>query len=397
MHRASTSTLRSTSTNGTTSSPTTFFHSRESSREEYPASDDHRSSLERTVRPSSSSIDEFGSSIGGGSVRQSSTMSAFASDERDVRNQDRRVRTLGSARRGGPEEMPERSYTSMSTYSSNSATHPRRSELVGSERTRAASAMGDNAARDREMAAGIRVSASRDMLSGIGLDSSSPRVRRRASEAGLLLERAQKTELPDSPAIANSISPSIRQRPRIPLDFLSSPPTSSSSTSRRSPRPDLDVSSPRTNSPRVHSPSLRERVNSPRLHSPRTASPLSTPDPDRLPSNASAAERRRQSQSEGPTTYAGRGESMDYHAMGVPHARPPRAGRAAKSSGGSGSTGSGGGITSPGRPQWREGTISEEEGSGSRAASRLEGTRRSRTEEREDGELAIGRRGEAWS
>ncbi|ORY76259.1 hypothetical protein BCR35DRAFT_332882 [Leucosporidium creatinivorum] len=387
VHRASTSTLRSPSTNGTTASPTTFTHPRESSRNAdplEPASNDRRSSLERTVRPSSSTVDEFGSSIDGGSVRRSSTMSAVASDERDERDRERRVRTLGSARRCGPDELPERSYTSMSTYSPASAAHPRRSELVGSERTRAASALGDNADRDREMMGGIRRTTSRDMSNGIGLDSTSPRVRRRASEAGLLLDRAQKTELPDSPAVSNSISPSIRQRPRIPLDFLSSPPTNSPSTSRRSPRPDFDASSPRTNSPRIQSPSLRERVQSPRTHSPRTASPLSTPDPDRLPSNATAAERRRQSQSEGITTYAGRGESVDYDAMGLPHARPPRAGRAAKSSGGSGSTGSGGGITSPGRPQWREDVISEEEGSGSKAASRLEGRRRSRAEERED-------------
>lgn len=322
-------------------------------------------------------------------------MGAIALDERDIRDQDRRVRTLGSARRNGPDEMPERSYTSMSTYSPSSMAHPRRSELVGSERTRAASAMGDNATRDREMATGIRRTTSRDMLSGIGLDSSSPRVRRRASEAGLLLERAQKTDLPDSPAIANSVSPSVRQRPRIPLDFLSSPPINSPSTSRRSPRSDFDISSPRNGSPRVHSPSLRERIHSPSIHSPRTASPLSTPDPDRLPSNTTAAERRRQSQSEGPSTYTGRGESVEYDAMGLPHARPPRAGRAAKSSGGSGSTGSGGGIIGPGRPQWGEGTISEEEGSGSRAASRLEGRRRSRAEEREDGEFVLERRRES--
>lgn len=314
-------------------------------------------------------------------------MSALGGEEESGATEaGRRVRTVGAgsaSRRGGADDLPERSYTSMSTYSPGGG-FPRRSELVGSERTRAVSSFGDNADRDRNIAAGMRRMASRDALSGIGLGSTSPRVRRRASEAGLLLDQAQKTELPDSPAVASSSnSPSVRQRPGLPSEFLQSPSTSSPSLgARRSPRPDLDLSSSRTNSPRISSPLLRDRINSPQVHSPRTASPLSTPDPDRL----SAAERRRQSQSEGVTTYAGRGESADFDAVGLPHPRPPRAGRAAKGSGGSGSTGSGGGITSPGRAQWREGAISEEEGSGPRAASRLDERSRSRAEEREDGE-----------
>ena len=264
----------------------------------------------------------------------------------------------------------------MSTYSPGGSTLPRRSDLVGSERTRAVSSFGDNAERDREMAADIRRMASRDMLSSAGAANSSQRVRRRASQADLLLDQAQRTELPDSPAIANPTSPSIRHRSALPQQFLDSP--SPSLSARLSPRLDLDLSSPRSTSSGVGSPSIRERINSPRLHSSRTASPLATPDPDRQSSPAPSltSERRWQSQSEGQH------EPSRYESTGSQLSRSPRASLAAAGSGDSGS----GGVATPARAHRKDASPSEDVGIGSRSTSRAEVSLAGRNEGG-DGEL----------
>ncbi|GAA5863488.1 hypothetical protein JCM8547_007260 [Rhodosporidiobolus lusitaniae] len=288
----------------------------------------------RRVRPSPS-VDEFGVSSSKASISRSQTLSNLDDDRFGQRDSPLRSRTQGyrssghtslSSFRNGlagdeddeqEERLPTRSMTSMSSYPSggNSFSHrtprSRRSDLVGSDRTRAASAFGDTSERDKEIAAGMRRLASREVLR-------SPR---------------EREPLPDSPAYAReSATASLRNRPALPQEFRSSPSasaTSSSSspsatrsssrfasTTSSSSRPSLDLnygsnemevlasttSSPslvtRTSSPRftnssATSPSLsspRDRLQSPRLTTTaRGPSPLSTPD---------SADRRRWSRSE---------------------------------------------------------------------------------------------------
>ncbi|KAK4056442.1 hypothetical protein OIO90_002585 [Microbotryomycetes sp. JL221] len=154
-----------------------------------------------------------------------------------------RTNTLGSLREDGSitetvspsrsrfinEDLPERSQTSMSNYSSGGhrSSYIRRSDFVGSERTRAASVLGDYTDRER---GGLSPVTARLYANGDELSSSSPRVRRRTSITGLI-DRGQPN-LPDSPATTNLTgsgsgsgagSHNRRARPNLPNEFRQSP------------------------------------------------------------------------------------------------------------------------------------------------------------------------------
>lgn len=103
-----------------------------------------------------------------------------------------------------------RSYTALDNYSSqgSSSASVRKSDLVGSERTRAASAIGDTQDRDDELVHSMRrlSYASRGLKTE--LSSASPRVRRKLEADGL----------PDSPSFISEVS-AVRLRPGLPREF----------------------------------------------------------------------------------------------------------------------------------------------------------------------------------
>ncbi|GAA6011778.1 hypothetical protein JCM10207_004241 [Rhodosporidiobolus poonsookiae] len=252
---------------------------------------------EEPRRAARAGTDEFGALDGDGSVRRSQTMGNLAgeSSHRDLplRSQTAGSRSYSRAsgaarnRSADLDALPDRSMTSMGSYPTlDERRAARRSDFVGSERTRAASAFGNTAERDRDFAAGMRRLASRELLT-------SPRERTR-SDAAAGAGAAVDDALPDSPANASQ-SPSLRNRPGLPREFLASP---SARLSSRFSHADLaspsspSAASPSTSSPRFTSTSAaRDRLDSPRVSSPRTASPLLTPDPART--------RRTYSRSEG--------------------------------------------------------------------------------------------------
>ncbi|GAA5926614.1 hypothetical protein JCM1841_003182 [Sporobolomyces salmonicolor] len=306
-----------------------------------------RTSLESTLR-TSASVDEFGVNYGlNGSIRRSSTLGNLA-EEREL-NTDRRARTAGY-RSGGrsplsgrmsslslrnrDDPLSERSMTSMSNYPSTAddGRAVRRSDLVGSERTRAASSIGDTRQRDNDFAVGMRRLASREFVR-------SPRDRSQSDATGL----------PDRPSALSTLSPSLRNRPGLPREFMQSPSTRPS-TRPSSTLAGLDLEP-------TASPSTHDRLHSTRLTNPRTASPLSTTDPaaDLL----SREERRRYRRSDGLT-------SLDLDAL--PRERTPlRTKKISGGSGGSGSVGSG----SVGRTHRSEGRKSISEIREDRPYSRL--------------------------
>ncbi|KAK4051622.1 hypothetical protein OIV83_002762 [Microbotryomycetes sp. JL201] len=108
--------------------------------------------------------------------------------------------------------VQERSSTSMSNYGSTRAPYVRRSEIVGSERTRAASALGDYADQTRPLS--VRSPGTEQLV------SQSPRVRRRTSVSELL---DKATDLPGSPVGTVATSSLSRRRPGLPSDFRQSP------------------------------------------------------------------------------------------------------------------------------------------------------------------------------
>lgn len=238
--------------------------------------------------------DEFGGMSDG--VRRSSTLGDISGNggrsERDspLRSRTQGFRYSGRASLGGSEDViPLRSSTSMSFHPTSPEQRQRstrRSDLVGSERTRSASAFGGTEERDADFVASMRRLAS-------------PRVRTQSEVSRTTFEGEGEEELPDSPAA------SMRNRPALPREFRTSP-SAANTPSRFATRPSLDVdrdsnlsptSQIRTLSPRFSSStsstsalSPRDRLASPPVSSPRSAVGLSTPD---------AAERRRYSRSTG--------------------------------------------------------------------------------------------------
>ncbi|GAA5951794.1 hypothetical protein JCM10213_001107 [Rhodosporidiobolus nylandii] len=283
----------------------------------------------RPLRPVAS-VDEFGSIAGAGSMRRSQTLGNLAAEERErIRpSQAQGYRSTTSSRASHSlslsrtDPLPERSMTSMSSYPSLSSLQGslRRSELVGSDRTRSASAFGDTAERDRELAQGMRRHASRELLA-------SPRERTMSemSRFATVGGGGGTGDLPDSPSYATSAA-SLRNRPALPREFLSSlSPTVNHTPSRlSSARSDLDFGTPSPSHTRASSPGLSSTsaVARERYASPRTSSPLTTPDPER---------RRGYSRSEG----------LELDERGLPTEseteRTPRS--AKKSSNGSGGSG----------------------------------------------------------
>ncbi|GAA5872628.1 hypothetical protein JCM1840_004858 [Sporobolomyces johnsonii] len=301
-----------------------------------------RSSLESTLR-TSASVDEFGVNYGpSGSIRRSSTLGNLA-EEREL-DTGRRARTAGyrssgrsslSGRmsslslRNRDDPLLERSTTSMSNYPSTTVEGraARRSDLVGSDRTRAASSISDTRQRDNDFAAGMRRLASREFIR-------SPRDRSQSDATGL----------PDSPSAPSTLSPSLRNRPGLPREFMPSSLT----------RPSTRISTSLANLDleRAASPSIRDRFQSPRLSNSHTTSPLSATNP--APDLLSREERRRYSRSDGLT-------SLDLDAL----ARERTPLRTKKHSGGSGGSGS------VGRTRRSEGRKSISEISEDRPYSRL--------------------------
>ncbi|GAA5830124.1 hypothetical protein JCM11251_006886 [Rhodosporidiobolus azoricus] len=307
----------------------------------HQANNGEGSSRERTLR-SSTSVDEFGLREEG-STRRGHTLGnpvdgrPGAAHDSPLRSRTQGYRSSTSRlfdddfprqfKEDDP-SLPLRAMTSMSNYPSSATLDDRRSirrsDLVGSDRTRAASAYGNTAERDREFAAGMRRLASREV----------PR------------EKSPQTQaLPDSPVHSNQTpGGSIRTRPGLPREFLGSPsPTTSRTPTRSSSRPNLDLDLRADTHPT--SPQFVSSASSPlssreRFRSPRTASPLSTPDP---PSSSfsspttSRDERRQYSRSEGLDSAALRGQGQ----------RPTLASQK-KSSSGSGASGERAVVT-PGR------------------------------------------------
>jgi hypothetical protein len=248
----------------------------------------------RDTRHLSQEPDEFG--VGGDGVHRSSTLNDLSGDtgriDRDspLHSQTQGYRHSGrnSIDNGAENTIPLRSSTSMSFHPTSPEQRQRsirRSDLVGSERTRSASAFGGTEDRDAAFAASMKRLAS-------------PRERTQSEVSRTTFEGEGEEDLPDSPAA------SMRNRPALPREFRTSP-SANGTPSRFASRPSLDVGrnddlSPslaqnRTTSPRISTSSTsalapRDRLSSPQVSSPRTKSALSTPDP---------AERRRYSRSTG--------------------------------------------------------------------------------------------------
>ncbi|GAA6038854.1 hypothetical protein JCM8097_002929 [Rhodosporidiobolus ruineniae] len=326
-----------------------------------------RSSLDRTLRAVNGGVDEFGLASGTGTVPRSRTLGDLARDGGDGgRSTPLRARTHGY-RSGGRASLSllHRSPSALDNHDddpprSMTALSVRRSELVGSERTRtrAASAFGGTEGRDRAIEERFRRASREELLGG----ASGRERERRVSEPDL-----GEAELPDSPTYTRSAS-SLRTRAPLSLtNDLTFPSTRTPSRfSAHRPSLDLDHALERTGRSGsvevLDSPSLyrtsspRDRLTSPALSSlaspqtgfrdrlgtasPRVSSPLSTPDPSSSGSRTPAdrdRERRRYSRSDGlPASPT---------ATSLPRAedeleRTPRSGK--KSSSGSGGSGDGG-------------------------------------------------------
>ncbi|GAA5897947.1 hypothetical protein JCM6882_005119 [Rhodosporidiobolus microsporus] len=325
--------------------------------------DRHRTSgsaaLDRTLR-SAASVDEFGAVQDEGSIRRSQTVGNIAAGDgrasAAARDSPLRSRTQGyrsSSRISRPFDEdneddlpPARAMTSMSNYPSTMderrspafAGGVRRSDLVGSERTRAASAFGNTAERDRDFAAGMRRLASRELL--------------RSAATGVGRERSQSEALPDPPTAtqaqaqaSHTPAGSLRNRPGLPREFLSggggSPSPSTRTPTRSSPRPDLDldldlsVRSPASPQFASASSPLSSRE---RFQSPRISSPLSTPDPTSS-SRSSFSSSNNNTPRENRRQYS-RSEGLDSVTGLPPHeGERPSLVRAKKTSSGSGGSG----------------------------------------------------------
>ncbi|GAA5988762.1 hypothetical protein JCM5350_002929 [Sporobolomyces pararoseus] len=179
--------------------------------------------------------------------------------------------------------LPERSATSMSSYPSTiERIRARRSDLVGSERTRAASSFSDTKQQDQDFSEGMRRLASRELL----------RTARDRSKSQL--------EALDSPSPAsqsrsndNASPATLRNRPALPSEFRHSPSSSSISSARVTPRRSLDASSAARLTPSSSSSRDLERFTRSRSAVSSLASPISPSS-----SSASIAPHHRQARSE---------------------------------------------------------------------------------------------------
>ncbi|GAA5951548.1 hypothetical protein JCM3765_005966 [Sporobolomyces pararoseus] len=167
--------------------------------------------------------------------------------------------------------LPDRSATSLSSYPSTiERIRARRSDLVGSERTRAASSFSDTRQQDQDFSEGLRRLASRELLR-------TPRDRSKSQLEAL-----------DSPSPAT-----LRNRPALPSEFRHSPSSSSISSSRITPRRSIDASSTARLTPSSSSSRDLDRFTRSRSAVSSLASPISPSD-----STASIQSRHRHARSE---------------------------------------------------------------------------------------------------
>ncbi|GAA5929819.1 uncharacterized protein JCM15063_004632 [Sporobolomyces koalae] len=192
----------------------------------------HRS-FDFAMQSSARDLAEFGAAPDG-LVRRSATLGDISAHDRDY---EKRASTAGSRTRSrasfGRQALdkhesilPDRSATSMSSYPSTiDRIRARRSELVGSDRTRAASSFSDTRQHDREISESMRRLASRELLR-TPRDRSTSQPFHSASPSSLN---------------ANTASPSVATgRPALPTEFRERPSTSAENsriTSRRSLEP----------------------------------------------------------------------------------------------------------------------------------------------------------------
>ncbi|GAA5884713.1 hypothetical protein JCM16303_005242 [Sporobolomyces ruberrimus] len=231
-----------------------------------------RRGLGRAASSSASDMGEFGMAVEG-SIRRSATVGDIASQD-STADRERRAQTSGfqsrprtSLGRRNLEDqekpLPERSATSMSSYPSTiERIRARRSDLVGSERTRAASSFSDTRQQDQDFSEGMRRLASRELL-------------RTPRERATSQSQAFDSPSPASQSQASKISPAtLRNRPALPSEFRESPSSSSISSSRNTPRRSLDTSSSRL-TPSSSSSRDLDRFARSRSAVPSLASPIS--------------------------------------------------------------------------------------------------------------------------
>ncbi|GAA5906004.1 uncharacterized protein JCM6883_002522 [Sporobolomyces salmoneus] len=226
------------------------------------------------------SMEEFGM-IGDSPMRRSATVGDISSASQGVRSdRERRSQTSGyqsrprtSLTRRNLEDdernLPERSATSTSYYPSTiERIRARRSDLVGSDRTRAASSFSDTRQQDQDFSEGMRRLASQELLR-------TPRDRSKSQLDSL--DSPSPASLPKSLSNDNNSPPTtLRNRPALPSEFRPSPSTSSISSVRRTPRRSLDASTarltPSSSSSRDLDRFTRSRSAVPSLDSPTSPS-----------------------------------------------------------------------------------------------------------------------------
>ncbi|GAA6013685.1 hypothetical protein JCM11491_005058 [Sporobolomyces phaffii] len=195
-------------------------------------------------RPPVTDLQEFGVPADA-PMRRSATVGDVSARQGSIDRDDRsqtagfqsrpRTSLLRRALDDGDAPLPERSATSLSSYPSTiERIRARRSDLVGSDRTRAASSFSDTKQQDEAFSEGMRKLASRELLR-------TPRDRTKSQSDSL------GSFTPASHGTGVSPPTTLRNRPALPSEFRHSPSPSlhSVAPSRVTPRRSIDTSSAR--------------------------------------------------------------------------------------------------------------------------------------------------------